>query len=358
MQPPESAGGYVAFDIETGQLKWLSEPFGYPWGNFFAYQPMSSGYGYIYSIGYDGIYALNTTNGKIAWHYTPGNAGMETPYNTWPFGSTGPVIGGGIIFAPETEHSPTLYYRGNTLKAVDALTGEEVWDMMGYYAPTAIAYGILMATESPSGYTYAFSKGETTTTVDVQNDIYTEGSSILIKGTVTDQSPAQKDTPAISDEDMTAWMEYLHMQQPKPNDAVGVPVKITAIDPNGNFQDIGTTTSTSEGNYGIMWKPPVPGVYKITATFEGSESYYPSSAETLVGIDTKTASPVIVSPSAPPTEAPSQSPPQSPSATPTEAPLPPTTASPDMNILVAEAAVVTIAVIAAAAVVLKKRKRK
>jgi hypothetical protein len=235
MDPPNGAGGYIAFDIATGEFSWLSEPFNYPWGDFFAYMPMGSGYGYIYSLGYDGVYALNANNGTIAWHYTPGNSQMETPYSSWPFGSVGPVIGGGIIFAPETEHSPTLYYRGNALKAINAYNGSEVWDIMGYYTPTSLAYGTLMATETPSGYTYAFAKGETATTVAVQNDVYTKGNSILIKGTVTDQSPAQRGSPAIADASMTACMEYLHMQQPKPTNATGVKVTLTAIDSDGKI---------------------------------------------------------------------------------------------------------------------------
>lgn len=357
INPPNTAGGYIAFDIKTGQFSWLSQGMNYPWGNFFAYMPMSSAYGYIYSPGYDGVYAINATNGKIAWYYSPGSAGMETPYGSWPFGSTGPVIGGGIIFAAETEHSPTIYYRGNTMKAIDAFTGKEVWDIMGYYSPTAIAYGTLMASDTLNGFTYAFAKGETAATVSVQNDVYSKGSSILIKGTITDQSPAQKDTPAVSDASMTGWMEYLHMQQPKPNNVTGVPIKLTAIDPNGNYQDIGTVTSTSEGNFAVMWKPPVQGVYKITASFQGSESYYASSAETMVGVDAANVLPAIVptpesSNTAPITQAPSQTS----TAAPTQAPQP-TTASPDMNIFVAEAAVVVIVAIAVAAVIMRKRRK-
>jgi hypothetical protein len=68
----------------------------------------------------------------------------------------------------------------------------------------------------------------------------------------------------------------------KPTNATGVPIHITAIDPNGNFQDIGIVNSDASGNYATMWTPPVPGVYKITATFEGSKSYWSSTAQTAV----------------------------------------------------------------------------
>jgi len=366
VNPPNDAGGYVAFDIKTGQRKWLSEPFNYPWGNFFAYMPMSSGYGYIFCPTYDGVYALNATNGKIAWHYSPGNSGMETPYNSWPFGSTGPVVGGGIVFAPETEHSPTLYYRGNTLKAIDAFTGKEVWDIMGYYVPTAIAYGTLLASETPTGFTYAFAKGPTATTVEVQNDVYAKGSAMLIKGTVTDQSPAQKGTAAVSDASMTAWMEYLHMQQPKPDNATGVSVKLVAIDEAGNEIDIGTTTSDANGLYKMMWTPPEEGAYTIVATFEGSEAYYRSQASTVVGVGPAQAgaSPQPTTSPTSPTTSPATSP-TAPTTSPTSPTTSPAPASPtpapqpgsDMTLATyaAIAAAAIIAAVVAAALLLKRR---
>ena len=49
----------------------------------------------------------------------------------------------------------------------------------------------------------------------------------------------------------TAWMEYLYENQAKPTNATGVPVSLSAIDPNGNLVTIGTTTSDINGNYGL-----------------------------------------------------------------------------------------------------------
>ena len=110
---------------------------------------------------------------------------------------------------------------------------------------------------------------------------------MLIQGTVTDQSPGQTclgipaaGTPAISDASMSDWMAYLYMQQPKPTNATGVPVTLSVFDPNNNTYAIGTTTSDVNGHFGLMWTPPVPGYYTITATFAGSNSYYGSTAET------------------------------------------------------------------------------
>jgi hypothetical protein len=60
----------------------------------------------------------------------------------------------------------------------------------------------------------------------------------------------------------------------------GVPVTLTAVDPNGNVNVIGTATSNYQGNYGLQWTPTTPGLYTIYATFTGSNSYYTSSAST------------------------------------------------------------------------------
>jgi hypothetical protein len=124
---------------------------------------------------------------------------------------------------------------------------------------------------------------------------------VMITGTVTDQSTGAKGTPAISDEDMSAWMEYMYMQKPMPTNAKGVTVKLTAIDPNGNFQDIGEAVSDIDGNFGISWIPPVEGEYNVMAEFEGSESYGSSYATTyfVVGQAASAAIPIEPEPTEP-----------------------------------------------------------
>jgi hypothetical protein len=99
------------------------------------------------------------------------------------------------------------------------------------------------------------------------------GDTVIIKGTVTDQSAGQAGTPAISDEDMGPWMEYLHMSQPFPADVTGVDVSIDVIDSNGNFRNIGMATSDVSGKFSLKWTPDIPGKYTVIATFAGSESY-------------------------------------------------------------------------------------
>jgi hypothetical protein len=123
------------------------------------------------------------------------------------------------------------------------------------------------------------------TTVTAPQTTVAKGTSVLIQGTVLDQSPAQPDTPCISKESMTTYMEYLHAQQPidgKYHNATvtGVPVTLLALDQTGAITSIGSTTSDMSGTFAYQWTPPNEGVYRITATFAGDDSYGSSWAET------------------------------------------------------------------------------
>ena len=119
---------------------------------------------------------------------------------------------------------------------------------------------------------------------------------MTVTGTVTDQSPSGrhningdldftlKGTPAISDNSMDAWMEYMFHQRPKPTDAQGVEVSLDTIDPNGNLVPIGKAITDTNGNFGLVYTPKVPGTYQIIATFAGSNSYGPSDATTYLTV--------------------------------------------------------------------------
>ena len=118
----------------------------------------------------------------------------------------------------------------------------------------------------------------------------------MLTGTVTDQTATGrrndnyqfdftlKGTPAIGDDSMGRWMEYLFENQAKPTNATGVPVSLDTIDPNGNYVHIGTVTSDINGNFGLKYTPEVPGSYQIIATFAGSRAYSSSTASTYMSI--------------------------------------------------------------------------
>ncbi len=292
-------GYFLAYDLGTGQQVWQSESMAYPWGapSFGAYA-LQSAYGLLYRESYDGVYAFNWTNGKIVWRYIArALAAFESPYiadvngtMVYPW-NTGGQVADGKLFTYNTEHTPSWpRTRGWGLHCINATTGEGIWHITGEISPGAIADGYLTGADSWDGYMYVFGKGKSATTVTAPDVVVAKGSGVVIKGTVLDMSPAQTGTPCVSRESMTTQMEYLHMQLPVDGiwhnlTLTGIPVALTAIDPNGAVIDIGTvTTSGYYGTFEMAWTPPAEGTYRIIASFAGDESYGSSAASTAVAV--------------------------------------------------------------------------
>ena len=287
-------GYWYCWDIRTGQQLWKAELSSWPWATFGTYGSTSYG-GLILSNQYDAVAAINWTNGKIEWVYTQPTYPYEAPY-TGPDGETVMAwhscsqIAGGVYFTMNSEHSPSQPLRRDwKMHAINITTGEGIWKMASCQSGLgtgsrvfqgSIADGYLLYSDAYTGYMYTVGIGQSETTVAAPATNVEVGASFTITGTVLDMSPAQKGTAAISDESMDAWMEYTHMQMPKPTNATGVPVQLTAIDPNGNLITIGTAISDTDGEFGFTWAPEVAGLYRVIATFAGSESYGSSTDST------------------------------------------------------------------------------
>ena len=137
---------------------------------------------------------------------------------------------------------------------------------------------------------YAIGKGPSETTVTASPKITTMSSGVLVEGYVNDISPGTNTVamklrfpngvPAVADEFQSDWMLYVYKQFSPPSNATGVPVSINVLDSNGNYRQIGTTTSDSNGYYSFQWTPDIPGKYTLYATFGGSKAYYGSFAQT------------------------------------------------------------------------------
>ncbi len=273
------------FSATTGEQIWgPTEPLENALGS--QSQSGTSAYGTLYWRCMDGIHALDLQTGQRLWNFYPDSTGTEYPgFATYPLLAGEITIADEKIFVPTGNSHGDPLFRGCKLYAVDAMSGEQVWSIDGFFLGTMpIADGYLVGQNGYDNQLYCFGKGQTAITVTSSPKISTSGSSVLIEGTITDQSPGAEDTPAIADEYMSQWMEYLYMQQPCPMMVNGVKVKLETLDPNGNFYEIGTVTSDASGMFKLMWEPPVPGEYTIIATFEGSESYYRSYAETAIGV--------------------------------------------------------------------------
>ncbi len=268
-------------------------------------------YGKVYVTGYGGIlYAYDITDGKLLWTYGnggPGNstfAGLETSYGTYPYDLD--VIADGKLFLGCTEHSPNSpFYKDARYRVINATDGTEVWSLMGWGTGMDATYdrvaeGFFVFLNTYDMQVYSVGKGPSAMTVNAPDTAVTLGSSVEIKGTITDISAGteQKEqaarfpygVPAVSDESQRDWMEYVYMQKPRPMDTTGVLVSFSVVDSNGNFREIGTTTS-NDGYFSLNWKPDIEGQYTVYASFAGSESYWPSHALTSFVVDSAAATP-------------------------------------------------------------------
>ncbi len=310
---------WAAWDLKTGKQTWVSDKTEYPWGCFWSYSA-ESGYGMIYTQTYSGVYAINWTTGHIVWSFqSQVPYAYETPYTTNGtnrysfFGSGGVSVGDGKIFVFGNEHTPTQpMTRGWKIYAVNATTGTCLWNMTGYMTPGAFADGYLTAGSGYDGYMYVFGPGLSKTTVSAPQTQITAGQSAIISGSIMDMSPGTlqaatskepnnkvpgaqiiAEPACVSDGSMGTYMEYVYMQLPIPSNVTvtGVPIIITAIDPNGNTVNLGTTTSDMSGHFALTWTPSIAGEYTISAVFEGSNSYGSSYATTSAIVANSAATP-------------------------------------------------------------------
>ncbi len=284
------------YSLKTGQLLW--GPVSLP-GNAWSHMAYTGacGYGMAYIVDFGGfVNALDLETGEIKWTFTRGSAGYDTPFGVYPiwYFSYGSICDGKVFLSEGHEYNPPLF--PSKQLAINATTGELVWSILfaGIKVVTAHADSMITTWNCFDNQIYTFGKGQTATTVSIQDDVITNGDSVLITGSVTDESPGTKDSdriarfphgvPAIADEYMSPWMEYVYMQQTYPADAVGVEVVLSVLDPNNNYYEVGRTTSDASGGYKLMFTPEVPGEYTVIASFAGSESYWKSTAQTYLGV--------------------------------------------------------------------------
>jgi outer membrane protein assembly factor BamB len=244
-------------------------------------------------------YAYDVNTGQKLWEHIAHDPHNEILWSVnWPMRIL--FVSDGKLYLAQSEHSVVdPKPRGGPFICLNIETGEEIWRMEGGLRTTdwggrsIIGDSIIATYNSYDQQIYAVGKGPSATIVTAPDTAISLGSSIMIRGMVTDVSAGTKDSriasrfpngvPAIADEDMSDWMKYVYMQFPMPN-ANGVSVTLDTIDPNGNFIHIDTVNSDMSGLFKKMWTPEIEGEYTIIATFEGSEAYWPSYAETAIGV--------------------------------------------------------------------------
>jgi hypothetical protein len=291
---------HVGFDIDSGKYLWTTDAEHYL--NIFGVRIVLR-FDKLYSTGFSGeVYAYDVTTGELVWDYK-----MSDPLNEILWGANWPPLfafftGDGKILMFHMEHSPVdPMPRGAPTVVLDAETGEVLWRMDGLRGnrwggnTMVIGDGIIGFLNSYEEEIYAIGKGPSATTVMASPKVTMEGSSVVVEGMVTDVSPGTEEyrlrarfpngVAAVADENMSAWMQYVYLQYPRPTDVMGVEVVISVIDPNNNVYEVGRTTSDASGVYGLAFTPEVPGEYTVIASFEGSGAYYGSFAETYINVE-------------------------------------------------------------------------
>jgi hypothetical protein len=314
-------GQRLAYSLDTGEK--VFGPIGPSMPPQFQYYSGREGlpaYGNLYVGGYGGaVYCYSMKTGALLWTYGYGgegnstNTGSDTPWGNYPTHIAG--FANGIVYTMSGEHSPnTPLYLGYRARAINATTGQEIYTLLDWSAsglgtsnaPIAIADGYMVFANAYDGQIYALGKGPSQTAVTIQNNVVQQGNSVLIQGTVMDKSVGTQQNqqvsrfpegvPAVSDASQSAWMEYIYQQQPRPTNATGVVVSLMALDPNGNYVNIGQATSDANGLYAINYTPDVPGIYHIYAVFSGSNSYWGSQAENVISVTNAPAATVAPTP--------------------------------------------------------------
>ena len=279
---------WVAYDLYTGQYAWqtISEGDYNPYAYYISstgYNPegWSVAYGKLFSTGYVGmVFAYDTNDGKLLWKYDAPTYMEKFEYYTLMINA----IADGKIYIGTHEHSAdTPLFKNAHTRCLNVTTGEPIWEMIGWANPytTQVADGILTYWNNYDAQVYAVGKGPSQMTVSIADDVVVSGSSVMIKGSIIDVSAGTKQkeqaarfplgVPAVSDASQSEWMEYVYMQKPRPMSTTGVPITISVVDSNGNYRDVGTTTSDADGFFAFNWKPDIDGQYSVYASFGGSE---------------------------------------------------------------------------------------
>jgi outer membrane protein assembly factor BamB len=288
---------HYGFNLDTGAYLWGPTASQYYLDIYYA-TINTIAYDKLYSAGAGGIcYCYDAKTGKLLWKYEAADPYQEILWaNNWWLRPL--FVTDGKIYLNHEEHSANdPKPRGAPTVCLNATTGEVIWKIEGAFRGThwggrgIIGDSIMTTMDTYDQRIYAIGKGPSATAVTAPDVGVVAGGSMVIQGMVTDISPGTEEyaltarfpngVPAVSDASMSEWMKYVYLQFARPTDATGVEVTLTAIDPNGNFIELGKTTSDASGSFGFAWVTPnVPGMYKIIATFAGSKSYYPSFAET------------------------------------------------------------------------------
>ncbi|MGO8805920.1 MAG: Ig-like domain-containing protein [Candidatus Bathyarchaeia archaeon] len=300
---------FVGYSLSSGNQIWGPTPSQGAW-DYYGYPgtvqlPGVVAYGNLYDSSFGGIcYCYSDTTGQLLWTYgngAPGSdnstyGGLNVFYGDYP--TQIQAVGNGVIYLATNEHTvPNPIYKGAVTFAINATTGQLIWKLSDYPSEWnlpgseyVVGDGFATFMNGYNNQIYSVGRGPSKTTVTSPDIGVTTATPVTITGTVMDisagttQSQQAADfpngVPCSSDASMTAWMGYVYQQQPEPTNFTGVQVTIAVTDSNNNCYNIGTAVTNPDGFYSLTWTPTISGNFTVTATFAGTNAYWPSSSTT------------------------------------------------------------------------------
>jgi hypothetical protein len=293
-----TAATFHCYSMLTGAELWESPSFAdSPWATTWTvYGSLTNDYDNVYLMLPDGtMAALSLATGEEVWRSTP-MPSTEYTNNVVPYVEDMVMVGGNIYlyagYSLSYQINPTPRFA--MLVCLNATTGDITYTLNGGIVPSAAANGYVLGQGNSDGILYCLGKGPTKTTVSAPQTAVPRGTAMVITGSVLDMSPAAQDydsqvlfpngVPAVADEDMSEFMDYLYMQNStllnNPPTPDGVPVNLFVVKPDGTEEWITTVVSDSDGTYAHEYVPSSEGVYKVIAKFDGSGSYWSSTSQT------------------------------------------------------------------------------
>jgi hypothetical protein len=305
---------FRGFNLDNGDYMWTTTP----QASMDYYGSPASGsisnnfaFGRMYSSAYAGIvYCYDTKTGNILWTYGNGGDGnstqgfMDVPGHYPTFIN---AVGQDVIYTVTSEHTiETPLFKGALTRAINATDGSEIWTLNSYVGEFmgnsfAMADGYATWFNGLDNQIYSVGKGPSSLTVSAPQAAIEQGHSLIVSGKVIDVSAGTQQTeqagrfatgvPVASDASMKDWMGYVYQQKPLPQNFTGVEVTIDVVDANGNYRNIGTTTTDASGQYSYQWMPDITGKYTVVASFKGTNGYWPSYSTTSFAVDAAAATP-------------------------------------------------------------------
>lgn len=303
---------FFGFSMDTGQYMWgPTESRGYM--DLFMGGPSGENgmiaYGKLFLGTLAGVLqAIDVKTGELVWTYENKQPYTELMWggDKWPIEFA--FMTDGKVYLLHTEHSGNSPLpRGAPFVCLNATSGDVIFRTDGLFRFTVwggdpmIADSTIVIFNTYDNRIYAVGKGPSATTLIAPSISVPSGSSVILQGTVTDISAGTEEfartarfpngVPAVSDDSQGEWMKYVYQQVPRPTNATGVEVTLSVVDANGNYREIGKTTSSSDGFYSFAWNPDISGKYQVYASFAGSAAYWPSHAEGAFVVDAAQATP-------------------------------------------------------------------